>query len=257
MEESSLQPWHLFTFLFLAFQAVVIYLRHILLTTIAAVAFGAATEVTSRYLFVWGRSEAKASSIIEEGEKPVEQKDEVSSDEELEEAYANIEVNFDESETEEEESLGSTANNGRKKETERGQYFSQTALNFQNTNGEDDFANKHHGKGLALQIVEESDIANSMDVPELEMYSPDILDEEEDDYEPHPTLQEVTVSQGKSFLLDFEPLIAAGEEEGGGNTEEIDIDLTDPAVEAAATKIQSVFKGFRARKSLQQKSLQL
>ena len=49
MEESSLQPWHLFTFLFLAFQAVVIYLRHLLLTTIAAVAFGAATEVTSRY----------------------------------------------------------------------------------------------------------------------------------------------------------------------------------------------------------------
>ena len=50
MEESSLQPWHLFTFFFLAFQAVVIYLRHILLTTIAAVAFGAITEVTSRYL---------------------------------------------------------------------------------------------------------------------------------------------------------------------------------------------------------------
>ena len=43
-------------------------------------------------------------------------------------------------------------------------------------------------------------------------------------------------------------------EEGG---DKIDIDLTDPAVEAAATKIQSVFKGFRARKSLQQKSLQL
>ena len=49
MEESSLQPWHLFTFYFLAFQAVVLYLRHLLLTTIAAVAFGAVTEVTSRY----------------------------------------------------------------------------------------------------------------------------------------------------------------------------------------------------------------
>ena len=49
MEDSSLQPWHLFTFYFLAFQAVVIYLRHLLLTTIAAVAFGAVTEVTSRY----------------------------------------------------------------------------------------------------------------------------------------------------------------------------------------------------------------
>ena len=52
MEESSLQPWHLFTFFFLAFQAVVIYLRHLLLTTIAAVAFGAVTEVTSRYLLL-------------------------------------------------------------------------------------------------------------------------------------------------------------------------------------------------------------
>ena len=136
-----------------------------------------------------------------------------------------------------------------------GKYFGQTSLNCQNIDGEDVIENKDHNiKGLSLQIVEESDFANSMDVPELEMYSPDILDEEEDDYEPHPTLQEVTVSQGKSFLLDFEPdeLMA-----GGADIEEIDIDLTDPAVEAAATKIQSVFKGFRARKSLQQKSLQL
>ena len=147
-----------------------------------------------------------------------------------------------------------------KKET-AGKYFGQTSLNCQNINGEDDIENKDHNiKGLSLQIVEESDFANSMDVPELEMYSPDILDEEEDDYEPHPTLQEVTVSQGKSFLLDFEPvelMAGGGEEGGGGGSEEIDIDLTDPAVEAAATKIQSVFKGFRARKSLQQKSLQL
>ena len=98
-----------------------------------------------------------------------------------------------------------------------------------------------------------------MDVPELEMYSPDILDEEEDDYEPHPTLQEVTVSQGKSFLLDFEPLLIVEGEENSveDDAAEIDIDLTDPAVEAAATKIQSVFKGFRARKNLQQRSLQL
>ena len=42
-----------------------------------------------------------------------------------------------------------------------------------------------------------------------------------------------------------------------GEEEEVDIDLTDPALEAAATKIQSVFKGFRARKSMQQKSLQM
>merc|ERR1719318_223239 len=34
-----------------------------------------------------------------------------------------------------------------------------------------------------------------------------------------------------------------------GNAE-IDIDLTDPAVEAAATKIQSAFKGFKIRKNI-------
>ena len=144
-------------------------------------------------------------------------------------------------------------------ETEGGKYLSSTSFNFQNTNEEDDFTNAVQRKGLSLQIVEESDFANSMDVPELEMYSPDILDEEEDDYEPHPTLQEVTVSQGKSFLLDFEPLLIVEGEENSveDDAAEIDIDLTDPAVEAAATKIQSVFKGFRARKNLQQRSLQL
>ena len=166
-------------------------------------------------------------------------------------------MNFDESETEEEEEeedLPTDASTGKKEKN--GKYYNcQTSLNCPNTIGEDDFENMdhHNMKGLSLQIDEQSDFANSIDVPELEMYSPDILDEEEDDYEPHPTLQEVTVSQGKSFLLDFEPVELLMEEGG----DKIDIDLTDPAVEAAATKIQSVFKGFRARKSLQQKSLQL
>ena len=194
----------------------------------------------------------------------------MSSDEELEEAYANLEVNFDESETEEEEeeevpqaSATIITNNDVNQI-----YASQSSLNFPNTTTENMFASKVPRKGLSLQILDpEADFANSVDVPELEMYSPDILDAEEDDYEPQPTLEEVTVSQGKSFLLDFEPLLVQG---GGGHVdeavvneeeeeeeEEVDIDLTDPALEAAATKIQSVFKGFRARKSMQQKSLQM
>ena len=217
---------------------------------------------------MWGRSEAKGASLIIEKRKTVEEKEEVSSDEELEEAYANLEVNFDESETEEEEeqevpqaSAAIIANNDVNQI-----YASQSSLNFPNTTTEGAFASKDKvpRKGLSLQIMDpEADFANSVDVPELEMYSPDILDAEEDDYEPQPTLEEVTVSQGKSFLLDFEPLLVQG---GGGHVdeavveeeeEEVDIDLTDPALEAAATKIQSVFKGFRARKSMQQKSLQM
>ena len=197
----------------------------------------------------------------------------MSSDEELEEAYANLEVNFDESETEEEEeeqevaqaSAAIIANNDVNQI-----YASQSSLNFPNTTTEGAFASKDKvpRKGLSLHIIDpEADFANSVDVPELEMYSPDILDAEEDDYEPQPTLEEVTVSQGKSFLLDFEPLLVQGggghvdeavvEEEEEEEEEEVDIDLTDPALEAAATKIQSVFKGFRARKSMQQKSLQM
>ena len=217
---------------------------------------------------MWGRSEAKGASLIIEKRKTVEEKEEVSSDEELEEAYANLEVNFDESETEEEEeeqevpqaSAAIIANNDVNQI-----YASQSSLNFPNTTTENMFASKVPRKGLSLQILDpEAEFANSVDVPELEMYSPDILDAEEDDYEPQPTLEEVTVSQGKSFLLDFEPLLVQG---GGGHVdeavveeeeeEEVDIDLTDPALEAAATKIQSVFKGFRARKSMQQKSLQM
>ena len=40
---------------------------------------------------------------------------------------------------------------------------------------------------------------------------------------------------------------------GKGVQEEIDIDLEDPEVEAAATKMQAVFKGRRARKEIQSK----
>ena len=48
MDESPVQPWHLFTLLFLGFQFLVSYFRHLLLTTILAVAFGAVAEVLAR-----------------------------------------------------------------------------------------------------------------------------------------------------------------------------------------------------------------
>ena len=39
---------------------------------------------------------------------------------------------------------------------------------------------------------------------------------------------------------------------GLNEEEDVNIDLDDPTVKAAATKIQSVFKGFRTRKSILQ-----
>ena len=72
------------------------------MTIIISVAFGGLTEVVSKYLYVWKPSgfkderlkqKVKVSTLVIDDE----------TDEELEEKYANIEVNFDESETEEEE----------------------------------------------------------------------------------------------------------------------------------------------------------
>jgi len=57
-------------------------------------------------------------------------------------------------------------------------------------------------------------------------------------------------------ILDTDKKIVDCKEAGVTKTEEvteiIDIDLTDPAVEAAATKIQSAFKGFKTRKKISQ-----
>merc|ERR1739838_1248432 len=54
-----------------------------------------------------------------------------------------------------------------------------------------------------------------------------------------------TESLGSIKPLNF----GQAEAQVSGNPE-IDIDLTDPAVEAAATKIQSAFKGFKKRKNV-------
>jgi hypothetical protein len=48
MEEGSLQPWQLFAMLFLGFQTLCSYFRHLLFTIVFAVAFGAFAEVLSR-----------------------------------------------------------------------------------------------------------------------------------------------------------------------------------------------------------------
>ena len=140
-------------------------------------------------------------------------------DEELEERYANIEVNFDESETEEDDYVPRTI---KLREMEK-------------------------------EVVEEQS---------EEEFPDEFLLYETREYEEVP----VAVSRGKSFIQDdidtasgnnsWITLTDTGQDQLNTNIaglqEEVDIDLDDPTVKAAATKIQSVFKGFRTRKSILQ-----
>ena len=144
-------------------------------------------------------------------------------DEELEERYANIEVNFDESETEEDDYVPRTI---KLREMEK-------------------------------EVVEEQS---------EEEFPDEFLLYETREYEEVP----VTVSRGKSFIQDdIDTDTVSGNKldnshwhwsghyhntniAGLNEEEEVNIDLDDPTVKAAATKIQSVFKGFRTRKSILQ-----
>ena len=52
----------------------------------------------------------------------------------------------------------------------------------------------------------------------------------------------------------FEEPRKEGEESGSNNAEKVDIDLGDPEVERAATKIQAIFKGHQTRKDVKEKT---
>jgi len=166
-------------------------------------------EVVSKYLYVWTSEETKSETEWKRLEDDT--------DEELDEKYANIEVNFDESETEEDDYVPRSARSSMRRSPERAE----------------------------LEDLREV----SEDFPD------EFLIYETREYEDVP----ISVSKGKSFIQD--DFIQPSPE---SNLEEIDlrdldtmdttdeIDMTDPAVKAAATKIQSVFKGFKTRKTMLQ-----
>ena len=95
----SFQPWQIFTLLFGISAAIIRYFSSFLMTVIVSVAFGGLTEVVSKYLYVWKSSGCKGEKLEQKFKLSTVIDDET--DEELEEKYANIEVNFDESETRE------------------------------------------------------------------------------------------------------------------------------------------------------------
>ena len=129
-------------------------------------------------------------------------------DEELDEKYANIDVNFDESETEEED-----------------EYVPRSLGHYD------------HKKSLIIDEDIDDFLEEDLDsvVPSFEEY------------------EDIPISRGKSFIQDDlfeEPGIVNKSYYSEAQPQLSDIDLEDPAVKAAATKIQSVFKGFKARKKV-------
>ena len=57
-------------------------------------------------------------------------------------------------------------------------------------------------------------------------------------------------TQRKSIDIQLPLQVAQEKDEFGEANDEIDIDLTDPEVDRAATKIQAGFKGMKARKEV-------
>jgi len=145
------------------------------------------------------------------------------SDDELEEKYANIEVNFDDSETEEED-------------------YVPWSVKSSSKSVEEDLSN---------------DFINKEDKNE------DFPDEfliYENRFEEDYVSEAGSFRQGKNYIEDdiyLKPGIKSDlvdnihyEVNHGIRSEPSEIDMQDPAVLAAATKIQSVFKGFKTRKNI-------
>ena len=64
--------------------------------------------------------------------------------------------------------------------------------------------------------------------------------------------REIEIETPKSLEEPYLPPKETSEESGSNNAEKVDIDLGDPEVERAATKIQAIFKGHQARKEIRE-----
>lgn len=201
----NLTPWQIFTVIFLIFYWVLKNINSVLITIIISVIYGGFMEVVSKYLYVWARGEAEEETDWK-SERGLTEED---SDDELEEKYANIEVNFDDSETEEED------------------YVPWSVKSTSKSVEEDlsnDFVNKED---------KNEDLNNDEDFPdEFLIY--------ENRFEEDNVSEAGSFRQGKNYIEDDIYL----------KPEPSEIDMQDPAVLAAATKIQSVFKGFKTRKNI-------
>jgi len=132
-------------------------------------------------------------------------------------------------------------------------------INFEIQHNDDKFEN-----------ISDYDKANEslLDSPDSQNFSEELnlVAEEAGRKELETSITETKLDDGETLIdnlglndgiLDTDKNVADCQEAGVATktvevTEAIDIDLTDPAVEAAATKIQSAFKGFKTRKKMSQ-----
>merc|ERR1712198_253105 len=205
----NLTPWQIFTVIFLVFYWVLKNINSILVTVIISVIYGGFMEVVSKYLYVWAREE-----VVEENWKSERSLTDEESDEELEEKYANIEVNLDDSETEEED-------------------YVPWSVKSSSRSVEDDSLNEERPLMQSEYILEKNeDEINECDFPDEFLL-----------YENSLKGENISGSNRKKQIF-VEADIDVNQDMVS------DIDMEDPAVLAAATKIQSVFKGFKTRKNI-------
>lgn len=95
---AAYQPWQIYSLIFFIHGLFLRYFSYsILAVSIISITFGGALEIVSKYILVLCNDNSANQTVL------VKTCEETDTDEELEEKYANIAVNFDESETEEEE----------------------------------------------------------------------------------------------------------------------------------------------------------
>ena len=95
---AAYQPWQIYSLIFFIHGIFLRYFSYsIPAVSIISITFGGALEIASKYIFVLCNNNSAKQTVM------VKTCEETDTDEELEEKYANIAVNFDESETEEEE----------------------------------------------------------------------------------------------------------------------------------------------------------
>lgn len=313
-DHGSLQPWQIFSALFVVFWATSAYFDHFMMTFVFCIAFGVLGEVVTSYLYgkpaipqtesfseltrmaqrehsrveeqvmeqkmvsneaIWRKDEALNEEEAEddEGPPPLPAKDYGNDEskslemqlcqrnlsqalEELtEKDVVKIEDDIDEDEEEEDDEEPNKCKEDNKTEDVK------TNIEATNSDQADQFLYKPSdfedllAKKYSLPVDEDE-----TQLSPKKIYAPDSSDDDEELQEEYAN-REVDFNESESEEEEFVPkrintkISDSDTDSSKEEKEEIDIDLTDPKVQEAAAKIQTVFKGFQVRKKIQKGGL--